>query len=145
MMTGTSHSHTLAELLLLVVANLKSSSLEIFFPERAYQRIPWWFQWTGGGDCHVAIWDPCVTEQTAKPKKGYSTRQDWSWFSSVTQSFLTLWDPKDCSMPGFPVHHQLLELAQTHVHLVSDAIQPSHPLSSPSSPAFNLPQHQGLF
>ena len=48
-------------------------------------------------------------------------------------------------MPGFPVHHQLLELAQTHVHLVSDAIQPSHPLSSPSPPAFNLPQHQGLF
>ena len=50
----------------------------------------------------------------------------------------------DCSMPGFPVHHQLPELAQTHVHRVSDAIQPSHPLSSPSPPAFNLPQHQGL-
>ena len=50
----------------------------------------------------------------------------------------------DCSMPGFPVHHQLPELAQTHVHRVSDAIQPSRPLSSPS-PAFNLSQHQGLF
>ena len=50
----------------------------------------------------------------------------------------------DCSMPGFPVHHQLLELTQIHVHRVSDAIQPSHPLSSPS-PAFNLSQHQGLF
>ena len=50
----------------------------------------------------------------------------------------------DCSMPGFPVHHQLLELAQTHVHRVGDIIQPSHPLSSPS-PAFNLSQHQGLF
>ena len=49
------------------------------------------------------------------------------------------------SMPGFPVHHQLLELAQTHVHQVSDAIQPSHPLSSPSPPGFNLSQHQGLF
>ena len=48
-------------------------------------------------------------------------------------------------MPGFPVHHQLLELAQTHVPQVSDAIQPSHPLSSPSPPAFNLSQHQGLF
>ena len=48
-------------------------------------------------------------------------------------------------MPGFPVHHQLLELAQTHVHRVSEAIQPSHPLSSPSPPAFNLSQHQGLF
>ena len=50
-----------------------------------------------------------------------------------------------CSMPGFPVHHQLPELAQTHVHWASDAIQPSHPLSSPSPPAFNLAQHQGLF
>ena len=51
----------------------------------------------------------------------------------------------DCSMPGFPTHHQLPELAQTHVHWVGDAIQPSHPLSSPSFPAFNLSQHQGLF
>ena len=51
----------------------------------------------------------------------------------------------DCSMPGFPVHHYLLELAQAHVHPVSDAIQPSHPLRSPSPPAFNLSQHQGLF
>ena len=51
----------------------------------------------------------------------------------------------DCSMPSFPVHHQLPELAQTHVHWVEDAIQPSHPLSSPSPPAFNLSQHQGLF
>ena len=66
-------------------------------------------------------------------------------FSSVAQSFLTLCDPMDCSSSGFPVHHQLLELAQTHVHRVSDAIQPSHPLSSPSPPAFNLSQHQGLF
>ena len=51
----------------------------------------------------------------------------------------------DCSMPGLPVHHQFLEFTQTHVHWVSDAIQPSHPLSSPSPPAFNLSQHQGLF
>ena len=50
----------------------------------------------------------------------------------------------ECSIPGFPVHHQLLELAQTHLHLVGDAIQTSHPLSSPSPPAFNLSQHQGL-
>ena len=50
----------------------------------------------------------------------------------------------DCSMPGIPVHHQLLQLAQTHVHRVGEAIQPSHPLSSPSPPAFNLSQHQGL-
>ena len=51
----------------------------------------------------------------------------------------------DCSTPGFPVHHQLLEPAQTHVHRVGDAIQPSHPLSSPSPPTFNLSQHPGLF
>ena len=51
----------------------------------------------------------------------------------------------DCSMPGLPVHHQLPEFTQTHVHWVGDAIQPSHPLSSPSPPAFNLSQHQGLF
>ena len=65
-------------------------------------------------------------------------------FSLVAQSCPTLSDPMDCSMPGFPVHHQLPELAQIHVCQVSDAIQPSHPLSSPS-PAFNLSQHQGLF
>ena len=63
-----------------------------------------------------------------------------SEFSSDVQSCLTLCDPMDCSTPGFPVHHQLPELAQTHVHRVSDAIQPSHPLLSPSPPAFNLSQ-----
>ena len=56
-------------------------------------------------------------------------------YSSVAQSCLTLCNPMDCSMPGFPVHHQLPESAQTHVHRVSDAIQPSHPLPSPSPPA----------
>ena len=66
-------------------------------------------------------------------------------FSSVAQLCLTLCDLTDCSIPGFPVHHQLPELAQTHVHLVGDAIQSSHPLSSPSPPAFSLSQHQGLF
>ena len=66
-------------------------------------------------------------------------------FSSVAQLCLTLCDPMDCSMPGLPVHHQLPEFIQTHVHWVCDAIQPSHPLSSPSPPAFNLSQHQGLF
>ena len=66
-------------------------------------------------------------------------------FSSVTQSFLTLWDPMDCSTPGFLVHHQHPEFAQAHVHRVGDAIQPSHPLSSPSPPTVNLSQHQGLF
>ena len=67
-----------------------------------------------------------------------------SQFSSVAQLCPTLCDPTDCSMPGLPVHHQLLEFTQTHVHRGGDAIQPSHPLSSPSPPAFNLSQHQGL-
>ena len=63
---------------------------------------------------------------------------------SVAKLCMTLHDPMDCSMPGFPVLHYLSEFAQTHVHWVCDAIQPSHPLS-PSPPAFNLSQHQGLF
>ena len=66
-------------------------------------------------------------------------------FSSVTQLCSTLWDSMDCSTPGFPVHHQLLELSKTHVHQFSDSIQPSHPLLSPSPPALNLSLHQGLF
>ena len=66
-------------------------------------------------------------------------------FSSVAQSCQTLCDPMDCSTPGFPVYHQLLEPTQTHIHWVGDAIWPSHSLSSPSPPTFNFFQHQGLF
>ena len=66
-------------------------------------------------------------------------------FSSVQSLFPTLCDPMNCSTPGLPVHHQLPEFTQIHVHRVSDAIQPSHPLSSPSPPAPNPSQHQGLF
>ena len=66
-------------------------------------------------------------------------------FSSVAQSCLTLWDPMNHIMPGLPIHHQILESTQTHVHRVDDIIQPSHPLSSPSPPALNLSQYQGLF
>ena len=62
-----------------------------------------------------------------------------------SQSCPTLCNPMNCSMPGLPVHHQVLEFTQTHVHWVSDTIQPSHPLLPPSPPAFNLSQHQGLF
>ena len=66
-------------------------------------------------------------------------------FSSVAQSWPTLCDLVDCSTIDLPVHHQLLEFTQTHVYRISDAIQPSHPLSSPSPPTLNLSQHQGLF
>ena len=69
----------------------------------------------------------------------------WFQFTSLAQSGQTLCNPMDCSMPSFPVHHQLPELAQTHIYWVSDAIQPSHPLLSPSPPTLDLSQHQGLF
>ena len=75
-------------------------------------------------------------------------RSDWSssvQFSSVAQLCPTLFDPMNHSRPGLPVHHQLPEFTQTHVHWVGDVIQPSHPLLSSSPPAFNLSQHQGLF
>ena len=68
----------------------------------------------------------------------------WLQFSSVAQLCLTLCNPMDCSTPSLPVYHQVLEFTRTHVHWVGDAIQPSHPLSSPSPPAFNLSQHQTL-
>ena len=84
---------------------------------------------------------PCCNINTSPYATGGSTKK----FSSVAQSCLTLCDPMDFSMPGFPVHHQLLECTQTHVHCICNAIQPSHSLSSPSPPAFNLSQHQGLF
>ena len=67
-----------------------------------------------------------------------SLHHDEVQFNSVAQSCLTLYDPMGCSTPGFPVHHQLLEPAQTHVHLIGEAIQPSHLLSSPSPPTFSV-------
>ena len=70
---------------------------------------------------------------------------DWIYCFLVDQSSPTLWDSMNYSTPGFPVLHQLSELTHTYIHWVSDAIQPSHPLSSPSPPAFSLSQHQGLF
>ena len=77
--------------------------------------------------------------------KGDSPNRGGVQFSSVTRSCLTLCDPMNRSTPGLPVHHQLPESTQTHVYWVGDSIQTSHPLSSPSPPALNLSQHQGLF
>ena len=89
---------------------------------------------------------PVVKHLTAQHCfKMFKLSQQLCHFSSVTQSHPTLCGPMNRSTPGLPVHHQLPEFTQTHVHQVSDAIQPSHPLSSPSPPAFNLSQHQGLF
>ena len=77
-------------------------------------------------------------------EKTKSQPESYPQFSSVAQSCLALYDPMDWSTPGFPIHHQLPELAQTHVHQVSDAILPSHPLSFPSPRAFNLPNEAVL-
>ena len=107
--------------------------------------------------CYVAVW-----WEGSLGEKGYMYVYVWllmlsTWnnhnivnhlsvqFSSVTQSCPTLRDPVNRSTPGLPVHHQLLEFTQTHVHRVSDAIQPSHPLLSPFPPARNPSQHQSLF
>ena len=122
--------------------------------------IPCFSKWWGtsfwecliyhGSTCGSTIHDPCPCDTTSLEisKLICSHFNDESTdnvlqFSSVANLCLTLYDPMDCSTPGFPVHYQLLELVQTHAHWVSDAIQPSHSLSSPSL-AFNLSQHQGL-
>ena len=95
------------------------------------------------GDICISMADSCwgLTENNKIPETNYPSVH----FSSVAQLCLTFCDPMDCSTPGLPVHHQLLEFTQTHAHWVGDAIEPYHPLSSPSPPAFNLSQHQGLF
>ena len=83
-----------------------------------------------------------VPRLTSLELQTYCTIQLGIQFSSVAQSCPTLCDPINHSTPGLPVHHQLPESTQTHLHCVSDAIQPSHPLSSPSPPTLNLSQHQ---
>ena len=90
----------------------------------------------------IKLWGRLL--QRAK-MNSYSSDAYFIQFSSVAQSCPTLCDPTDCSTPVLPVHQQLPEFTQTHVHWVGDAIQPSHPLSCPSPPTFNLSQHQGLF
>ena len=91
---------------------------------------------TADSDCSHEIKDTWLFGRKAMPSLQ---------FSSVTQSWSTLCDPMDCSTLGFPVHHQVPELAQIHVHRVGDTIQPSHLLLSPFPPSFNLSQQQGLF
>ena len=107
-------------------------------PTRLFR--PWDFpgKSTGVG-CHCLL-HQLTTNGHSKIQIIYSVQ-----FSSVAQSCLTLCDPTNRSMPGLPVHHQIPEFTQTHVHWGSDAIQPSHPLSSPSPPAPNPSQHQSLF
>ena len=99
----------------------------------------------------LKYWFQIFALKFARERENETQKED-SWlllssvqFSSIALSCPTLCDPRDWSTSGFPVFHQLPELAQTHVHRVDDAFQPSHPLSSPSPPAFSLSQHQGLF
>ena len=97
-------------------------------------------------DSVLKIKTPFADKVLNSQSDSLSSSHVWTWeFSSVAQLCPTLCDPMDCSMPGLPVHHQLPEFTQSHAHWVGDAIQPSHPLSSPSPPPFNLFQHQILF
>ena len=133
------------------------SPQNVVLPRASEYGVIWkwdhWFRWGYAGVGWPLIqheWCPCKKRWGENHGKvGGDGGRDWSavstsqgrpQFSSVAQSCPTLCDPMDCSMPGFPVHHQLPELAQTHVHRVGDVIQPSHPLLSPSPPAFSLSQ-----
>ena len=108
--------------------------IELCSPKRCWspnsQDLPRWPNWV------------TVSLQMVNLRWGHSVHFSSVQSLSCVRLFVT---PTDYSMPGFPVHHQLPEFTQTHVHRVGDAIQPSHPLSSSSPPAFNLSQHQGLF
>ena len=100
-----------------------------------------WIYW--GENCHVCIYP--IFRILVYAKWMYEQPVVSVQFSSVPQLCPIPWDPMDHSTPGLPVHHQIPESTQTHIHWVGDAIQSSHPLLSPSPPAFNLSQHQGLF
>ena len=118
--------HNFLKTLMDVRADAVASSVELRLLGFTWSNIIWWM---GNVLCKLYVY----------------YQFSWDCCCSATQLCPTLCNPVDCSMPGFPVNHKLLELAQTHVHRIGDAMQPSHPLSSPSPPAFNLSQHQGLF
>ena len=112
-------------------------------PSMGFSRQEYWSGWPcpSPGD----LPDPTIGPRSPALQADSLPTELLVQISSVPQSCPTLCDPMDHSTPGLPVHHQLPELTQTHVHGVGDAIQPSHPLSSPSPPALNPSQHQGLF
>ena len=114
-------------------------SIRVFSDESALH-IRWSKYWSFSFNT-TSAWPRLSIKETTDNAVKYSSVQ----FSSVAQSCLALCDPMNCSTPGLPVHYQVPEFTQTHVHRISDAIQPSHPLSSPSPPAPNPSQHQSLF
>ena len=116
--------------------------------KEAWQPTPVFLPGESHGQRNPSGYSPQGHKESGTTKANESARilTDMSvQVSSVAQSCPTLCDPMNCSTPGLPVHHQLPESTRTHVHWVSAAVQPSHPLSSPSPPAFNLSQHQGPF
>ena len=115
----------------------------LLMKERSVSKIREWYQAPHPQD---VFWDNLGTRRVIPGHKTIDLNlvETQIQFSSVIQSCPTLCDSMNRNMPALPVHHQFPEFTQTHVHQVSDAIQPSHPLLSPSPPALNLPQHQGL-
>ena len=124
----------------------------IFPTQGSNQRLLSLLHWQVGS-LPFATWEAWDTVRRininffGKPLECFEQERCLIWFincCSVAKLYLTLCDPMNCSTPGFPLHY-FMEFAQSHIHWVGDAIQPSHPLSSPSSPVFNLFQHQGFF
>ena len=121
----------------------------MFFPVAMYRCESWTTKkaehWRIDG-FKLWCWRRLLSPLDCKEIQPVHPKGDQSWvFIQFSRSVVSLCDPMDHSTPGLPVHHQLPEFTQTHVHWVHDAIQPSYPLSSPSPPAFNLSQHQGVF
>ena len=113
-------------------------------PQRQVCSVPYFPEWKLGpmSECEFNL----VVHKNHFLMKLIRTENVWNYCASVqSHSRQTLCNPMDCSTPGLPVHHQLPKFTQIHVHWVSDAIQPSHPLSCPFPPTFKLSQHQGLF
>ena len=134
---------------ILVVASGKESD----YQWRRCTFDPWLGRSSGGGNGNLpqysCLGNPMDRRACQTTSHGVAYTHAYVYisiqFSSVAQSCLTLCDPMDCNMPDLPVYHQIPEFTQTHVHWVGDATQPSHPLSNPSPPTFNLFQHQALF
>ena len=130
-----------------IMRTMKYSSLLSQTAPHGYQSFLICPSWNWQSYCLCLCWDSMnlLSPSVNGSVKCFSIHFANHLFSSVAQLCPTLCNPMDCSTSGFPIHHQLLELAQPHIHWVGDAIQSSHPLLSPSLPALNLSQNQGLF